>query len=242
MTYDLRLGRYQDVCVDLEVDSTLADPPYSKRTHEGASSEQIVNAPYGASREAVTYDFWTPDDVLEYVRFWHERTRFWIGAMTSHDLIGAWEEAYAQVGRYHFAPVPIVCSNPVPRVCADGPTSSTVYLMVARPMTALASAWRSLPGDYRYTRKTGEGGGGRGKPDELLRKIVRDYTNLGFHVCDPTAGRGSTLEAALRRGCRASGAEMDPAVYAEARTRLDRVQVVDLFDPMRSAKQANLSF
>jgi site-specific DNA-methyltransferase (adenine-specific) len=74
-----------------------------------------------------------------------------------------------------------------------------------------------------------------------MRAIVSDYSRPGDLVCDPTAGYGSTLAAALQKGRRAIGAEVDPEVYAEARKRLDLVQAgpEDMFDPSR-AKQSNL--
>jgi len=59
-----------------------------------------------------------------------------------------------------------------------------------------------------------------GKPLRLMRAIVRDYTRPGDIVCDPCAGGGTTLLAALTEGRGAVGAEMDPAHYEIARKRL----------------------
>ncbi|MCC6596997.1 MAG: hypothetical protein IT477_10855 [Rhodanobacteraceae bacterium] len=83
---------------------------------------------------------------------------------------------------------------------------------------------------------------GRGKPLDLMRAIVSDYSRPGDLVCDPCAGYGSTLAAALQKGRRAIGAECDPEVYAEAQRRLAGVQYVDLFDKWAKAKQAKLVF
>lgn len=58
--------------------------------------------------------------------------------------------------------------------------------------------------------------GGRGKPPWLMRALVRDYSLPSDLVCDPVAGWGSTLRAALDEGRRAIGAEIDPAIAAAA--------------------------
>lgn len=236
---DLRLGRWEDVLADVEVDAVITDPPYSERTHAGASSEQVTQAPDGAHRFAVTYQAWSASDVLAFVRSWHPRARGWIAALTSHDLCPDWEAAFAGVGRQAFAPLPIVCTNPAPRVIGDGPTNGTVWLMVARPRTKAMATWGSLRAHYLYTKTNTDGGGGRGKPLDLMRALISDYSRPGDLVCDPCAGYGSTLGAAAQKGRKAIGAEVDPAVHAEALVRLSRVQTVDLFAEPR-ARQAGL--
>lgn len=223
MKVDLRLGRWEDVLADVEVDALVADPPYGERTHGG----QEAGGDGSARRGELAYTHWTPDDVARFVAHWSPRTRGWMACMTSHDLIVAWESAWTLAGRYFFAPVPVVCTNPAPRIVGDGPTSGAVYLMVARPrrreflvLPEGGPRWGSLPASYRYTRPPGEGGGGRGKPLLLLEAILRDYTEPGDLVCDPTMGWGSTLQAARVLGRRGVGAEVDPAAYAEAVRRL----------------------
>lgn len=238
MSADLRCGRWQDVLADVECDAVITDPPYSKRTHEG----QEAGAD-GAERLDVEYDHWTADHVHEFVRSWSPRTRGWMANMTSHDLIPHWEAAYAEAGRYFFAPVPLVCTNPQPRMVGDGPTSGCVYLMVARPKRrdfvyigeGEGTRWGSLPGHYRYTRPPGQGGGGRGKPLLLLEAIVRDYTEPGDLVVDPCFGWGSTFQATRVLGRRGVGAEVDREAFAEAQRRLGRPVNGDLFAGGRAA-------
>lgn len=236
----LHLGKWQDVLADITVDALVTDPPYSERTHEG--QEQGSD---GADRADIDYEHWTADDVLAFVARWSPRVRGWMACMTSHDLIPAWEAAYAAAGRYHFAPVPCVCTNPTPRLVGDGPTSGTVYLMTARPRsrdflrTADGSVrWGSLPGHYVYTRPPGVGGGGRGKPLLLLEAILRDYTEPGDLVGDPCMGWGSTLQAARVLSRRGVGSEVSAEVFAECERRLGLATTGDLFAAMRAGRAA----
>lgn len=236
--YDLRLGRYQDVLSDVEVDAVIADPPFGERTHgawrEGGAAAKL-------KRGSITYQAWSPADVADFVNHWAQRCRGWIAAMTSHDLAPAYQAAYEAAGLYAFAPLPCVTWGGSIRLSGDGPSSWTVWLMVARPKTRAMQKWGTLPGAYvipgGQNAWNDGGGGGRGKPLDLMRAIVADYSRPGDLVCDPCAGYGSTLAAALQKGRRAIGSEVDPAVYAEARVRLDRVQPVDLFDPGRARQE-----
>lgn len=219
---EIRHGRWEDVLSGLYVDSVISDPPYGDRTHTG--QEEGAD---GSERQAITYASWTPYDVERFVAHWSPRAHGWMACLTSHDLIPAWEQAYTDAGRYAFAPVPIVCENPAPRMVGDGPTSGAVYLMAARPRSS-AYFPGSLPGHYRYVRPPGAGGGGRGKPVLLMEAIVRDYTRRGELVCDPCAGWGSTLQAARVLGRRAIGAEVDSEAFAEACRRIDQPYTPDL--------------
>ena len=227
MSYDLRLGRYQDVLADVTCDSLLADPPYSSRTHSANGNMERFQMPGHEARRNLSYAHWAPDDVREFVAFWAPRTRGWMACMTSHDLGLVWQEAYEAAGRYSFAPVAIIQDRV--RMGGDGPASATVYLMVARPRTREFSTWGALPGWYKAgTERNGHIGG---KPADLMRTLIRDYTRPGDLVCDPCAGGATTLVAALQTGRRAIGAEIDPQTHSKALQRLGQTQVtVDWLD------------
>lgn len=223
---DLRLGDWRDVFADLEqVDAVICDPPYGARVHKfevqraDATSEAGLRPDYAA---------WTPDNVSEFVHEWNDFCRGWIVALTSHDLVPAWETAFAEVERYAFAPIPCVMRGMSCRMLGDGPSSWAVYAMVARPRTKEFMAWGTLDGAYSGPPGK-EAGGGRGKPLWLMSALVRDYSRPGDLVCDPFAGHGTTLAAALSLGRRAIGAEVDPEAFAEAQRRLSRPLQTDLF-------------
>lgn len=210
---ELRHGRYQDVLADIECDALITDPPYGARVHE----QNRNTAKLG--RKNIAYSAWTAEDVGEFVAFWAERTRGWMVCMTSDDLIGAYRDAYAAVGRKTFAPVPILSHRP--RLCGDGPGSGAVYLLVARPRGREFMQWGSLPCWYHAHRDAETPNGG--KPILLMGSIVRDYSRAGDRVCDPCAGSGATtLIAAATEGRRAIGAELDERAHRKAQKRIRR--------------------
>lgn len=222
---DLRLGRWQDVLAGVECDALIFDAPYGSGTHASATTRRDgcddagLTPAYAAFGEA---------EIAEFVTSWAPRCRGWMVSMTDSVLAPAWRTAYESVGRYAFAPIPCVMRGMSVRISGDGPSSWAVYAMVARPSTRAFATWGTLDGAYTGSPSR-EAGGGRGKPAWLLNALVRDYSRPGDLVCDPFAGWGSTLAAAVSNGRRAIGSEMDADAYAEARRRLARPLQVDMF-------------
>lgn len=212
---DLRLGEWQTELAGLSCSVLIVDPPYSARTHAAATTRNDGTAADGLTP---TYEGWTPDDVHSFVAEWSPRTDGWMVALTDSELLSAWRDAYRAAGRYAFAPVPCVTIGGSVRISGDGPSSWTVYAMVARPATTAFVKWGTLPGAYVGDREQGTKSG-RGKPRWLMDALVRDYSRQGDLICDPMAGYGSTLFAALRAGRRAVGAERDAEAHAEAMRR-----------------------
>ena len=228
-TIDLRLGRWQDVLADVETcDAVICDPPYSARTHEGHNGmeEQIRALTGQLTREPISYEQFSPAAVSEFVSFWAPRCRGWIGAMTSHDLIPAWEAAYKLAKLHPFAPVPIIQKRP--RLVGDGPSSWAVYFMVARPRNREFATWGCLPGAYDAPTVKGSGIAGA-KPINLMRAIVRDYSRPGDLVVDPFCGSGTTALACAQEGRRCITSEEKPEHFAIAQRRLARGYTPGLF-------------
>jgi len=230
---DLRYGRWESALAGERCDTIITDPPYGERTHKGAKT----TADLTKAGDGIRYDHWTAKEVSAFVESWAPRTRRWIVAMTSHDLIPAWEAAFSKNRLYGFAPVPAILVGMGVRVCGDGPSSWGIYIMAARHTAKAAmkyhgqpegAMWRALPGGYCEAANTGKSGGGRGKPSWLTHALVRDYSNPGDLVCDPMAGWGATLTAAAALNRRAIGAEMDREAYEIAEAACARPLQLDM--------------
>jgi hypothetical protein len=215
---------------------TVGLSPYTRSTHgsqrggPGGLGYEITNgvpAPAAAwVRRAIDYAGWTPDDVRAFVASWSPRTSGWMVSITDHVLAPVWAEAMAAHGRYVFAPLPWVASGSRVRLTGDGPSSWTCWIIVGRPTTGTyrdgtpAAKWGTLPGAYVITQDRNIVVGG--KPLDLMRAIVRDYSRPGDLVVDPCSGGASTLIAAAIEGRRAIGAEMDADTHAQALARIAR--------------------
>tara|TARA_R100001510_G_C7655922_1_gene215470 strand:+ start:4999 stop:5709 length:711 start_codon:yes stop_codon:yes gene_type:complete len=229
--WDLRAGDWRETLADVEqVDAVICDPPYGDRTHRGNETIATVG------RRSICYASWSPDDVRAFVASWAPRCRGWFACMTSDDLIHVWRSAYEAAGLYSFAPV--VITSPRVRLVGDGPASCAVYLMVARPRKLQFSRWGALPG--HYPAPVARGGHIGGKPLDLMRAIVCDYTRRGDLVVDPCAGYGTTLRAAIIEGREAVGSEIDAETYAKAAARLAKPYTPNLLLEPLSAEQRDL--
>jgi site-specific DNA-methyltransferase (adenine-specific) len=231
MDWDLRRGRWQEVLADVEhVDAVIVDAPYSARTH-GGHDRQVRRCVAEGDRlgmRELAYTALGEQDVRAFVEAWSPRCRGWFVTITDHVLAPVWAAALEDAGRYVFAPLPWVAPGSRVRLAGDGPSCWTCWIVVARPRTREFATWGTLPGAYVINADRGAHIGG--KPIALMEALVRDYTRPGDLVCDPCAGYGTTLAAAVRNGRRAVGAELDPETHAQALAYLDRYgRVVDLF-------------
>lgn len=229
MSVDLYLGDYRDV-LGPHVDAVITDPPYSARTHEGHDGgTDMANRKSGWMRKSakridtprprreLSYKHWTRDDVQEFVEFWAPLNRGWFVCFSDSDLCQDWRRAFESVGLTGFQPIPALMPGMTVRMAGDGPSSWCVYANVARPKAL--HRWGTLPGGYHGKPDSGGGHIG-GKPEWLMRALVRDYTRPGDLVCDPCAGYGTTAIAALGMGRWFVGAEVDPGTHAAALRRI----------------------
>ncbi len=236
--WELRLGRWQDVLADVaQVDSVITDPPYSERTHAGHNNAEDLQGKVGRhpwgdggfdrlrSRSAIEYAHMTPQDVVDFMAHWGHLVANWICAHTDNALTLAYQQAADARGLTSFQPLPCSVPGMTVRLAGDGPSSWATYLMVAR--TKAAHKWGTLPG--AYITGQGERMIAGSKSEQMMRAIVRDYSRPGDLVCDPYAGSGTTLLAAVMEGRKAIGAEMDEGRFDMAVKRLRTGFTTDLF-------------
>ena len=208
-------------------DALITDPPYSQKTHSGhntgtGQANRVREADEQKNRwRTIGYSHWTAEDVGRFVESWSPRTRGWFVAMTDHVLAPHWIEAFERAGRYTFSPIAYLATGSRVRLMGDGPSQWSVWIVASRPKAPDFVRWGALPGGYVHPtgepRKPVVIGG---KPDWIMRALVRDYSRAGDVVCDPCAGAATTLRAAISLGRSAIGAEIDPQTYALGRKLL----------------------
>ena len=209
-------------------DALIVDAPYSESTHEGAATSRSDDA----NARELDYAAWSPADVLSFVRTMAPLVRGWMVSITDDVLFPTWKASHGGVSqRYAFAPLPLVERGGNCRMLGDGPSSITTWISVARPRKEPYCKWGTLRGEYSGPREHKPVVGG--KPLWAMRALVRDYSRPGDLVCDPCAGGGTTLVAALEEGRRAIGCEPDAGRYEiavkrirEAKRPLPRMAVV----------------
>jgi site-specific DNA-methyltransferase (adenine-specific) len=196
-----------------QVGCVITDPPYSDRTHAGHNASARGHAGFGrdsARRAALGYSALSPEDA-ELFGSQLSRARAcsgWVVVMCDHVLAPAWERGMASDGRrYVFAPLPFVAPGSRVRLSGDGPSSWTIWIVVAR--TKAQATWGTLPGAY----VAGEGWRERehtgGKPTRLMTALVGDYSRKSDTILDPFMGSGTTLVAAKQLGRKAIGIEIE---------------------------------
>lgn len=225
-------GQWEDsLDVIGEVDAVITDPPYSSRTHDGHDDGASLANRAGKGwvrangktdgfrpRREISYTNWTAEDVHAFVAALVPRNRGWFVCLSDSVLCETYRDAYEANGLTGFAPVGILIPGMTVRMAGDGPSSWMLYANVARPKRL--SKWGTLPGGY--TGNQGERLHIGGKPEWLMRALVRDYTKRNDLVFDPCAGAGTTLLAAEIEGRRSVGCEVNKETYEVARKRLDK--------------------
>lgn len=239
--WELRLGDWREVLADVaECDAVITDPPYSARTHSGQRHgrrpSQLTSTGTYASARGIGYGHIGANDVDEVVAKFGPAVRGWFCVQTDSDLANGWRSRLSDEGLTTFAPLPVVQVGMNVRLAGDGPSSWTIWMVVAR--TKAASRWGTLPGAYignpfepgQNSATAGRRSGVVGsKPLWLMRAIVRDYTKPGDLVVDPFCGGGTTALACVMEGRRCITSEIDPKTFALAAARLRIGYVPDMF-------------
>ena len=203
---------------DKSVDAVVTDPPYSNRTHR--DHDASVNGHKGkggdgSARSPLVYTSWSKETATEVGKELCRVCSGWIVIMTDHILARTWERVQLDLGRYVFAPLPWFVPGSRVRLSGDGPSSWTVWIVVSR--TAEQVRWGTLPGGY--TQKGDQALTG-GKPVELMRALVRDYSHSDQTVLDPCMGSGTTGVACVQTGRNFIGIEIDPDYFKIAERRI----------------------
>ncbi len=206
-----------------KVDHIITDPPYSARTHAGHDIIADGNPRLdGARRQTLGYTALSPSDAVSLARVFAEATDGWVAWMTDHTLAPTIEASLKGLGRYVFPPVPFHQPGRSVRICGDGPSSWTDWIIVSR--TARQNKWGTLRGGYVAGPGWDDKARMGGKPTRLMRLLVSDYSRAGETVCDPFMGAGTTGVACMLEDRNFVGIEIDPDAFDLSCKRIEDAQ------------------
>jgi site-specific DNA-methyltransferase (adenine-specific) len=217
---------YHGDCLEIlpqirQVDHVITDPPYSERTHKGHDASTAGHKGFGndgADRKPLNYCALSPSDVAHVSALLTAICDGWIVWMADHTLAPSIQSSLETKGRYVFAPLPFYAPGSCVRLSGDGPSSWTVWIIVAR--TAKLSRWGTLPGGYVAEEGWRDRIHMGGKPLRLMTSLVNDYSREGETIIDPFMGSGTTLRAAKDLGRKAIGIELEEKYCEIAANRL----------------------
>lgn len=243
--WELRLGRFQDALADIErCDAIITDPPYlsASLSNCGQAFKGMTHAGGGTVMGYAPASESLLDDLCAFAR---SRCKGWFVAFNDFDGAAHLRANFKSHGNVVAEPIAWVkppALTPT-RGALNLPVKGTEFITAAR-FNPLKRNGR-IPGSYvgpnsavpRDQFVTG------GKPLELMRAIVRDFTKPGDLILEPFAGGGTTILAAVMEGRRCIASEMSEENFAISANRLSKGYTTSLFsevDDCPDAEQTEL--
>ncbi len=151
---------------------------------------------------------------------WAPLVRGWMVSLTDDVLFPVWRAAMEETGRLAFQDVPCCIVGMTVRLTGDGPSSWAIHAAVARPRSKAWATWGTLPGCYHGPSQASTHGAIGGKPEWLVRALLRDYTRPGDLVADPCCGFATLGTSAIQEGRRALLGDVDAGHLGIASKRI----------------------
>ena len=193
---------------EASVDAVITDPPYDARTHGMAKSNSTKATAGGRALSGSRAEF----DSMSYED--HRRLFVKLGRITRGWVVSTLPTSTAF--RFEMDPpeglrvlrVGVwVKTNPMPIISADRPALGwePIVCMLREDVKPF---WFGGGKTINHVGPTSQGSGHpTQKPIELVRRLVRSFSQPGNLILDPFAGSGTTLRAAADEGRRAIGYE-----------------------------------
>ena len=200
---------------DKSVDVTITDPPFDKRSHDGAGRGKV---PFNALS---LYEIRALASELVRV------TKRWILVFSSERHHELWAQQLEVAGGEFVRLGVARRTNPMPQMSGERPASGVDHIVIAHVGGGRkrwngggkAAIWDSPPSrfdnpDRKLIHPTQ-------KPIALMRQLVEDFSEPGELLCDPFAGSGTTAVACAQLVRRFVGWEVSAGYHAAAVGRIN---------------------
>lgn len=236
MKWDLRLGDCLDPMTGLaslaakSVDHVICDPPYEAEAHtlqrrvkraRGVHDGGAYAADNVAQVETLDFAPMAEADRVASAVQMARVTRGWILVFCQAEAVSAWRDALVAGGAVYKRACVWVKPDGMPQLTGDRPAMG--YESIVAAHAPGKSSWNGggQHGVFIVNKNDADRSGHpTQKPDALMEKLVRLFTDAGETVLDPFSGSGTTGLAALRLGRNFIGWERDPKYHAIAVKRL----------------------
>lgn len=232
--WELRLGKFQDVLADIErCDAVITDPPYLSACADGGAGNPFSSAKRMPRGNVMGYEPASEGLLDDVVSLASRICSGWFVAFNDFDGAHHIRASVKQRGAVSAEPIAWVKppSLTPPRGANNLPEKGTEFIIASRFKPLARNGL--IPGSYVSPTNTPGACHSLfvtgGKPIDLMRAIVRDFTKPGDLIVEPFSGGGTTLLAAVMEGRRAIGAEMDAGRFEIAVKRLRKGYTTSLF-------------
>ncbi len=237
MSFDLRLGDCLDPVTglaslaDKSVDHVITDPPYEaeahtlqRRTKETFGTEVGRGDTRGAAVKAVDFDPITEEQRIASAAQMVRLAKRWILVFCQAEAVGLWRDALVAAGATWKRSCIWVKPDGQPQLTGDRPGMG--YESIAVAHAPGLSRWNG-GGQHGVWRVSTKGDGDQWrtghttqKPEALMEKLVRLFSDPGDLILDPYAGSGTTGVSAIRQGRDFLGWELSKRWHGKALKRL----------------------
>lgn len=194
---------------DDSIDVTITDPPYDKRTHQGAITKNRL----GIKENEIDFEPMVDPSLL--VRELLRITKRWCICFCALEDIRLYQqEAYKQEAWVRAGVWDKI--NPSPQFSGDRPAQAVEGIAIFHRKKRKYWNGGGRAGIWRYQVEKGNKEHPTQKPLSLMSELVFDFSDEGETVFDPFAGSGSTIVAAILQGRNSIGCENNPVYFQVA--------------------------
>ena len=197
------------------VDHCIMDPPYAEEVDNGNAAVEVRDNAFG-------FDPMNENLRFAAARAVSMRTRRWVLVFCSLEEAHLWRFALVSAGLSYYRTGLWIRLNTAPQFNGLGPAQAAEAIVIAHSRV-LPQRWNGggRPAIWSHAIERNNRQHPTQKPGDLMRELVRDFTDEGELIADPFAGVGTTGVAAVGLGRRFVGWEKDTQHYTDGLKRLE---------------------